>query len=101
MDEKAPIDERLEALAQSVEVMVSEGRRLQVLSDRNEHRWQSQDETNRLTRETIDLMRQDIASRELRQAANKQWQHTNARIEKLISAVGRLIRESEKEDGEA
>lgn len=99
MDGDAPkptLDERLEALTQTVEIMASEGRRLQILSERNERRWQSQDETNRVMRETI-------VTRELRQVVIKRAQHTDERIDKLIAAIGRLIRESEEEeaDGEA
>lgn len=96
---KPTIDERLEALTQTVEIMAHEGRRLQTLSDRNERRWQIQEDANREMRETIDLMRQDIASRELRQAAVKRGAHTDERIEKLISAIGRLIRDSEESEG--
>jgi hypothetical protein len=91
-DQKPTIDERLEALAQTVEIMAAEGRRLQVLSDRNERRWEYQHATNRIVGESIDDLRIEMSRRETRQNAIERERVIDNRVEKLLGAIAELLK---------
>src|SRR3989442_848809 len=91
------IDERLEklverdeALAQSVEILATEGQRLRKLVETHERRFEWFREDSLLAKDKVSALSEDLARRELREEAARRGREIDERIEKLISAIGKL-----------
>lgn len=83
--------ERHEALTQGVELMATEGRRLQALVESHERRMVSQSEELTETRHMVMHLSAQIERLETRAEAELRGRRLDDRIEKLTSAIGRLI----------
>jgi septal ring factor EnvC (AmiA/AmiB activator) len=82
--------ERHEALAQTVEMMAREGARLQKLVETHEKRFEWLREDSIAMKDRIADLQQDIARRELREEAARRGKEIDERIDKLVSAIGKL-----------
>lgn len=88
--EGARLAERHEGLTQTVEIVATEGARLQKLVESHERRFEWLREDSTRIHESLTSLSEDTKRRELREEADRRGREIDARLERIVSAIGQL-----------